>query len=435
MFHRVVVLSSLNLIQEAGNRDELIGRNFIEHQALKRGSVDPTNQEKMPGVLISVGNTWQEQRRFSLHALKDLGFGKNISEEMVLEEVTDLSAFLENTKGEPINIRNKFNIAILNALWRITTSERLTYDDHRLNRILVLLDELGQQIGSPINALMFSNKLIFFALEILGLSSLGSLFGELSKYIQDAVKPVKETYQSESLRNFIDYYLKMMGEQEETREIKSFVGEEGEANMINVILDLFVAGSETTSTTLNWGMLFMILNPSVQKRVQDELDEVVGKGNQPTTADRTKTPYTEAVIHEIQRLGNVAHRAIPHSALADCYLSTGHFIPKDTMVICHLETLMKDPKVFPEPEEFDPERYLDNKGNFKPHPRMMPFGHGRRRCLGETLARMELYLFFTGILARFNLEKASPSDNVSADSIYGLVKSPKPFKLRFVPRL
>ncbi len=429
-----MVLNNYELIQEAGAREELIGRLFVEYQSQKRGSVDPPNMEKFPGVILSRGYTWQEQRRFSLHALRDLGFGKNSTEEMALEEVADLSAFLESTKGEPINIRNKFNIAILNALWRITTSERLQYDDPRLNKLLILLDNFIQQLGSPVNGIMFSNKFILSVAEKMGMSALGPLFTELSEFVKESVEPLKSTYQNDSLRNFVDHYLKMVQEQEKTGEMKSFLGEEGQVNLVNVIIDLFIAGSETTSTTLSWGMLYMLLNPDIQKKVQNELEEVVGKGIQPTISDRNKTPYTEAVIHEIQRLGNIAHRSVPHSAQKDCYLSTGHFIPKNTMVLCHLENTMLDPKVFPDPERFDPTRFIDNDGSFKPHPRVVPFGLGRRRCLGESLARMELYLFFTGILTRFNLEKSFPGDNITTDAIYGAVKSPKPYKLRFIPR-
>ncbi len=427
-------MNNYELIQEAGAREELIGRLFVEYQSQKRGSVDPPNMEKFPGVILSRGYTWQEQRRFSLHALRDLGFGKNSTEEMALEEVADLSAFLESTKGEPINIRNKFNIAILNALWRITTSERLQYDDPRLNKLLILLDNFIQQLGSPVNGIMFSNKFILSVAEKMGMSALGPLFTELSEFVKESVEPLKSTYQNDSLRNFVDHYLKMVQEQEKTGEMKSFLGEEGQVNLVNVIIDLFIAGSETTSTTLSWGMLYMLLNPDIQKKVQNELEEVVGKGIQPTISDRNKTPYTEAVIHEIQRLGNIAHRSVPHSAQKDCYLSTGHFIPKNTMVLCHLENTMLDPKVFPDPERFDPTRFIDNDGSFKPHPRVVPFGLGRRRCLGESLARMELYLFFTGILTRFNLEKSFPGDNITTDAIYGAVKSPKPYKLRFIPR-
>ncbi len=406
----------------------------MEFAAKARGSVDPPNFTKFPGVLTSRGQTWQEQRRFSLHALRDLGFGKNNTEELALEETNELCSFLESTQGQPINIRNKFNIAILNSLWRISTSERLSYDDTRLVHLLLLLDRFIQEGGRPLVSLMVNTPWLRWIALKFNLFAFASIFSDLRCFVEDAINPLKETYQEDSLRNYVDHFLKMSQEQEKIGELTSFMGKEGQANLVNNLVDLFIAGSETTSTTLSWGMLYMILNPDIQHKVQEELDEVVGKGIQPKTVDRCRTPYTEAVIHETQRLGNILDRSVVHSSLADCTLSSGHFIPKDSMVICNIGYLSRDPKHFPDPLKFDPTRFLDKEGRFKPHPMVVPFGLGRRRCLGEQLARMSLYVFFTGILTRFNLEKAHPKDQPSTKPIEGLVTSPQPYELRFIPR-
>ena len=95
---------------------------------------------------------------------------------------------------------------------------------------------------------------------------------------------------------------------------------------------------------------------------------------------------------------------------------------------------MRDPEHFPSPYKFDPTRYIDGEGKFVPHPRVIPFGLGKRRCLGETLARIELYMFFTGILSRFNVVKANPGDVLNTEPIYGTTQSPRPYKLRFLSR-
>ncbi len=396
--------------------------------------MEPANFDKFPGVLQSRGRLWQEQRRFSLHALRDLGFGKNNTEELAREEADELCQYLESSRGEPIDIRNKFNTAILNVLWRITTSERLHYDDPKLMKLLLLLDRFIQEAGKPLNNMIAQIKGLNWLVGKTGLLAFSSVFKSLRGFVDDALEPVKSTYQEDSLRNFVDHYLKMIKVQDKSQEANSFSGKEGEANLVNVLIDLFIAGSETTSTTLSWGMLYMILHPEIQEKVHEELDEVIGKGIQPVIGDRVRTPYTEAVLLEVQRLGNILDRSVPHGVLADCRLSTGHFIPKDTLLLCNIGAVMSDPKVFPEPERFDPTRYLDKSGAFKPHPRVIPFGVGRRRCLGEVLARMELYLFFTSILSRFKLEKANPGDYLTTEPIEGAVLSPSPYKLRFTPR-
>ncbi len=79
-------------------------------------------------------------------------------------------------------------------------------------------------------------------------------------------------------------------------------------------------------------------------------------------------------------------------------------------------------------------RYLGSDGKFSPDPRVIPFGVGRRRCLGELLARMSLYLFFTGILSRFDLKKARDGDHLTSKPMHGVTLTPHPYKIRFVTR-
>ena len=113
----------------------------------------------------------------------------------------------------------------------------------------------------------------------------------------------------------------------------------------------------------------------------------------------------------------------------------GYQVPAGSTVFYNLTEIGMDPQSFPDPERFDPERHLDPETKaFAPHPRVQPFGIGKRRCLGETLAKAELYMFFTGVVGRFKLEPESgkqPSD-LSTERSSGLVVGPKqPFKVRF----
>ena len=133
-----------------------------------------------------------------------------------------------------------------------------------------------------------------------------------------------------------------------------FYGNTGELNLLNVLLDLFVAGSDTTAVTLCWAMLFMIQNPEIQTKVRQELNQNIGD-KKLKMSDKNKIPYTEAVIHEIQRRGNIGPLAIFHQTTTN--VDIGSFsVPPETVIIPFIGDIMNDPEHFPEPSKFKPER-------------------------------------------------------------------------------
>ena len=131
-------------------------------------------------------------------------------------------------------------------------------------------------------------------------------------------------------------------------------GNTGELNLMNVLFDLFFAGADTTAITLDWAMLFMILNPDVQTKVRQELNQNIG--NIKVKMDKkNKIPYTEAVIHEIQRRGNIAPLALIHQSTDNVDIGP-YSVPPKTLIIPLIGEILNDPEHFPEPSKFKPER-------------------------------------------------------------------------------
>ncbi|EDL01206.1 mCG12494 [Mus musculus] len=168
-------------------------------------------------------------------------------------------------------------------------------------------------------------------------------------------------------------------------------------------------------------------------KVQEEIEHVIGKHRRPCMQDRSHMPYTNAMIHEVQRFIDLVPNNLPHEVTCDIKFRN-YFIPKGTTVITSLSSVLRDSKEFPNPEKFDPGHFLDENGKFKKSDYFMPFSTGKRICAGEGLARMELFLFLTSILQSFNLKPlVHPKDIDVTPMLIGLGSVPPAFQLCFIP--
>ncbi len=436
--YRTVVVCDYDLLQEVGASADLVYRpqQYLLFQ-LQGGSVTIGGVESCGGIIFGNGQSWAEQRRFTLHNLRNLGFGKFSMEDLVMEEVVKLNNHLECFNGEPISAKRFFNMAVINSLWHIVAGSKLEYDDEKLHKIIDFVDDLTKEKGGPFTMMVFYYKL--FAQIVLKLNMVKSVkaFKNVFAFISSIIEEHKNTFQEDNPRDFIDVYIKEMQDQGSRQNVNSsFVGKIGDINFLNVIMDLFTAGSETTSNSLNHAMLLLLQNPDVLNRLQEELDEVTGRSRLPTYSDRDNTPYTEAVITEVQRMANLLP-IVNHLAARDTFIGGGkYFIPEGTRVSMNLGCVLTDPKHFPNPKKFDPLRHINEQGIFEPDPKVVPFGLGRRRCLGEALAKMSLYMFLTGLVSQFDLKKKNEMEDIDGGEIIQgrLVDSIMPVTVRFVAR-
>ncbi|XP_059102740.1 cytochrome P450 2C25-like isoform X4 [Peromyscus eremicus] len=204
-------------------------------------------------------------------------------------------------------------------------------------------------------------------------------------------------------------------------------------HLATTVNDLFGAGTETTSTTLRYALLLLLKHPHVTAKVQEEIDRVVGRHRSPCMQDRIHMPYTDAMIHEVQRFIDLIPTSVPHAVTCDTKFRN-YLIPKGTTIITSLSSVLHDSKEFPNPEMFDPGHFLDKNGNFKKSDYFMPFSAGKRICAGEGLARTELFLFLTTILQNFNLKSlVHPKDIDTTPVANGFASLPPPYQLCFIP--
>ncbi|XP_046558211.1 cytochrome P450 2U1-like [Haliotis rubra] len=222
-----------------------------------------------------------------------------------------------------------------------------------------------------------------------------------------------KNHDDDNVDDFIHAYIKEMRLRKEKQEDTTLDLE----NLQRVIADLFVAGTETTATTIRWTMVYLLHYPEIQERCFREIQENIGQSRRPSMKDKTKLPYVEATIMEVLRRADIAPVALPHAVPHDVQFR-GYTFPKGVQIIAMLDSVLQDPDVWGDPDNFRPDCFLDDSGTVVKRDEFIPFSLGRRVCLGESMARMELFLFLTTMIQRF---KFVPVDGQmpSLDGIMG----------------
>ena len=196
---------------------------------------------------------------------------------------------------------------------------------------------------------------------------------------------------------------------------------------------MFAAGYETTSTTMKWLLAFLVNYPSYQEDIQRQLDEVVDD-HTPSLENRYSLPLLQATIIEALRVGNVGPLAVPHVTLTDTTLC-GYRVPKDTIVFVDTESVHLDPKCWEDPTVFNPYRHINEDGRLiTSQGNFFPFGAGRRVCAGESLAKVELFLFLSWILQKFTFVAEEDGCPPKLEGIFNLTQFPVPYKIRAIKR-
>ncbi|XP_055976534.1 cytochrome P450 2C5-like [Sorex fumeus] len=379
------------------------------------------------GIVFSVGKTWKELRRFSLMTLRNFGMGKKSIEERVQEEAHCLVEELKKTNASPCDPTFILGCAPCNVICSIILQNRFDYRDQDFLNLMKKLNENSEIFSSPWIQLCNSFPILLDYYPGI-YNKLNHNISYFKSYFMEKMVEHQASLDIDNPRDFIDCFLVKMEQEKQSQEL-IFTLE----NLVIAILDLFGAGTETTSTTLKYALLLLLKHPDVTAKAQEEIERVIGKQRRPCMQDKSNMPYMDALVHEVQRFIDLLPNNLPHAVTRDVKFRN-YFIPKGTIILTSLTSVLHDDKEFPKPKVFDPGHFLDKSGNFKKSDHFMAFSAGKRACAGESLARMELFLFLTTILQNFTLKsEVDPKDIDTTPTSNGFISVPPNYKLCFIP--
>jgi cytochrome P450 len=429
----VIVLNNYSLIKEAFVDDNYSARAqpfiFEEHFHGK-------------GLTYADGERWLIHRKFAMNQLKRFGMGKYFLQDTILDELHDIFEFINKQNEKSFNIKGLLTHGLSNIICGFAFGQRFSHDNKQFHHIVSLIEECFT-LGSHDSWITLFPLLRFIPIKSLRgnykqfSNNFKQIFTFAQKLVQDHHNDDGEN--DEEAKDYIDAFLKQANNDKLSNKINSTFDND---QLITSITNLFIGGTETTSTTLRWALVYMIENPQILKHVQDEIDNYMIDKNGDLfikMEDKQSLPYTTATILEIQRCGNIAtlggstmHRNLESTTL------NGYHIPKNSYIAANFYAVHVDHRHFPDPYKFDPTRFLSKDLKSVQRPLgFIPFSIGKKSCPGESLANMELFLFFANLVREYSFDAPKKSEQINSKLFYhtSLTRAPFDYEVSFVKRL
>ncbi|KAM4692807.1 cytochrome P450 2J2-like [Discoglossus pictus] len=378
------------------------------------------------GIFVSNGRTWKEQRRIGMKIMRNLGLGTKGLEWKVQGEARRLVETFMSLNETAVDPRHYLVNTVSNVISAVNFGHHFSLEDELFHQLIEWADSVTNFYGTHWGQLYDAFPWLMHYLP----GPQQKTFQHLQFLKDYMLHEIRLHQQNPAVepQDVIDYYLKYISKKSNATD--STISEE---NLVQLLLDITLAGFETITTTLLWGLLYMVCNPDVQEKVQQELDAFLETSQTIQYENRKNLPYTNAVIHEISRCANVAPLGLPRQCKRDVTVQ-GYNIRKGTIVVTSLASAHRDHSHWVLPDIFSPSNFLDKDGNFKWNDAFVSFSAGHRLCLGEQLARIELFIFFTNLLQSFTFRLPPGVTEVNMKGVFGTTFAPHPYKICALPR-
>ncbi|KAM3834576.1 cytochrome P450 2J5-like [Vipera latastei] len=417
--HLVVVLSGFKAVKEGMN-------SFPEEFSDRPQNAFLSAFGKGRGIVISNGHTWKQQRHIGFTSLRKLGLGKKSVEHRLEEVAQMLVEVFRQTKEQPFDPSFPVINAVSNVICALSFGHQFAPEDENFQKLIQALETVMKFTGGFFQAMYIVFPQLMKYVPGPHKDALASM-EVITSFAKQEIEKHKESSSLHEPQDFIDHYLLQM--EKSRNDPNSTYNEE---NLAQCIFDFFGAGTETSLITLKWALLLLTNHPDIQEKVQKEIEDVFGFSRSISYQDRKKLPYTNAVIHEMQRVKYVFLAGAPRQSTKDVKMK-GYHIPKGTMILPDLRSVLLDPEQWETPEEFNPNHFLDKDGKFIEREEFLPFGIGERVCVGELLAKIEIFIFLTSLLRAFSFRLPEGVKQLNEAPIVKVTMHPHPYKLCAIP--
>ncbi|CAG7720612.1 unnamed protein product, partial [Allacma fusca] len=412
---RAVVLNDMKLIKEAFTMHETTGRppqDVFERVCDKKG------------IGFSSGPAVFEQRKFFLKSVRKFCYeDRSHFESKIQDEISAvLAKFGENT-NQPCRMKHTFNIPVLNAAWNFFMGGNVDSSDPQVKCLAKCATDLATIDGIVANLAFFVPVVAKLFPNFAGIEKMYKGGVAFYDFVDQEWKKGCPSRISGQPRNYKEAWMDKI---ESAPTDSSF---HPSKNYFRATMgDILLASMETTAATIDWAVIYLARNPESQKKLQEELDTVVGATGHVALEVRRELPYMEAVIHEVLRISSVGPLGLLHYTTEEWHFK-GFTIPAKTCVIGNLYAVHHDPEIWENPNEFRPERFLDESNNLVNTQMIIPFSTGKRNCLGESIARDLLFLFIANIFYKFEVLCTEKLPRLTP--VHGVTSTPKPYEVMF----
>ncbi|XP_031435951.1 cytochrome P450 1B1-like [Clupea harengus] len=417
----IVVLNGDSAIRKAllQHSTEFAGRpNFASFQFVSGGnSLTFTNYSKQ----------WKMHRRIAQSTIRAFSSAnsetKKAFEQHIVAEATDLARSFSKLSddGQYFNPAHPLTVAAANVICALCFGKRYGHDDQEFRTLLSRLDKFGETVGagSLVDVMPWLQSFPNPVRSVY--QNFKSLNEEFFAYVKSKVVQHRNTFDPEVTRDMSDAIINVIEHGKESTLTKDYV--EG------TVTDLVGAGQDTVSTCLHWSLLLLAKYPNIQAELQESIDRVVSRDRLPSIEDKSSLACLEAFIYETMRYTSFVPVTIPHSTTSDVTFEGLH-IPKDTIVFINQWSVNHDLQKWKDPHVFNPSRFLNEDGSLNKDltGSVMIFSMGKRRCIGDQIAKVEVFLFTAILLHQFCFE-SDPTQDLSLNCSYGLTLKPLDYRI------